>query len=839
MLKTYVSEWFYLREEVYVSQPDGFVDPDKPNYVYKLKKALYGLKQAPRVEGKELLLVQIYVDDIIFAASTPDLLDTPMGEKSKLDEDTRRERSIRRIFLALTALADADHAVSQDYTPNAEECLDRERSNRHLLERKKVNEELQNVRWWEIVRRKPTAATKDHNDSSYVVLNLKRSILTDFKHWKSGFFFIDRRAISDAMVWRHLDAAIDDPRPATGSFNIADVRHLSDHVVNLRDKFQRVFSLLSVMGIHDFLCLPEWTGAEVQEEPHLDVRPTLQRLPFYCSKIVAKAKASQKRKASTSSAASSHVAKCTSDGDDDDCVEILLVTPLRSAAVIPLLGNQGRSSTAPNAKGSNTRDSQGKGLMNVFGDAIHTDFFPFSVGPYYATYPKDGVARNCEFTREVWDAPYWPTFRVLTKEVFKDPSICKTIVDRFPTLGEIVWVESLSDNQLTTKMSMLHCMMMAHGGELLARYRGLNQSHDEYVLSTYSRLKGYEEKAASLIGLELQVSTLKKQVSGLNDKLATSDASFAKSKAKGKERKKKIKSLSKSLDNLHFEATPLEFSSFFRGQFQGLIRTFLASDEFSRVQGELLSLAASVGFERGLSMHRTKRISEHATEPLSVILQFEPKKLARSANVLIPRDTRVSPPIVKESTATPVFSSNPWGGVLVQGFLVLWICYGVVELGRGVFSGPDDVVVALSAHEKGDSLDSSSVVVEEAAVNPSKSLARKEGSLYLLLRPYAKVFQCYNFAFPYVFRVYEHGAIGLVSFRIHSIRSSPSFGMANVGNLPSFLLILQRASSASFVQPDPFSVSILVRASRMGCFSSESFEINLLMVVSCKHKLRI
>ncbi|GJX07287.1 retrovirus-related pol polyprotein from transposon TNT 1-94 [Tanacetum coccineum] len=37
-----------LREEIYVSQPDGFVDLDKPNYVYKLKKALYGLKQAPR-----------------------------------------------------------------------------------------------------------------------------------------------------------------------------------------------------------------------------------------------------------------------------------------------------------------------------------------------------------------------------------------------------------------------------------------------------------------------------------------------------------------------------------------------------------------------------------------------------------------------------------------------------------------------------------------------------------------------------------------------------------------------------------------------------------------------
>ncbi|GJU90517.1 retrovirus-related pol polyprotein from transposon TNT 1-94 [Tanacetum coccineum] len=37
-----------LKEEVFVRQPDGFVDPDFPNHVYRLKKALYGLKQAPR-----------------------------------------------------------------------------------------------------------------------------------------------------------------------------------------------------------------------------------------------------------------------------------------------------------------------------------------------------------------------------------------------------------------------------------------------------------------------------------------------------------------------------------------------------------------------------------------------------------------------------------------------------------------------------------------------------------------------------------------------------------------------------------------------------------------------
>ncbi|GJR75831.1 retrovirus-related pol polyprotein from transposon TNT 1-94 [Tanacetum coccineum] len=39
-----------LREEVYVSQSDGFVNPENPNHVYKLKKALYGLKQAPHAD---------------------------------------------------------------------------------------------------------------------------------------------------------------------------------------------------------------------------------------------------------------------------------------------------------------------------------------------------------------------------------------------------------------------------------------------------------------------------------------------------------------------------------------------------------------------------------------------------------------------------------------------------------------------------------------------------------------------------------------------------------------------------------------------------------------------
>ncbi|GKA62595.1 retrovirus-related pol polyprotein from transposon TNT 1-94 [Tanacetum coccineum] len=54
-----------LKEEVYVIQPEGFIDPEFPDHVYRLKKALYGLKG-------DILLVQVYVDDIIFGSTNPD-----------------------------------------------------------------------------------------------------------------------------------------------------------------------------------------------------------------------------------------------------------------------------------------------------------------------------------------------------------------------------------------------------------------------------------------------------------------------------------------------------------------------------------------------------------------------------------------------------------------------------------------------------------------------------------------------------------------------------------------------------------------------------------------------
>nr|GEV55176.1 hypothetical protein [Tanacetum cinerariifolium] len=308
-----------LREEVYVSQSDGFVDPDNPNHVYKLKKALYRLKQAPRAwydmlssflisqdfskgsvdptlfirrNGNDLLLVQIYVDDIIFAASTPELcdlfakimclkfkmsmmenisfflglqisqspkgifinqskyaleslkkhgfescdpVDTPMVEKSKLDEDKERKAIDPSHY---HAFADADHAGCQDTRHSTSGSL-------QFLGGRLIT--------WSSKRQKSAAISSI--EAEYIALSnccaqilWMRSQLTDYglkfkkipmygllyDHAKACDYFASQPVLSMFHKWRTLPALRDRTMDMTINQQVALDESLVPHASRLR-----------------------------------------------------------------------------------------------------------------------------------------------------------------------------------------------------------------------------------------------------------------------------------------------------------------------------------------------------------------------------------------------------------------------------------------------------------------------------------------------------------------------------------------------------------------------------------------------------------------------------
>nr|GEY10586.1 hypothetical protein [Tanacetum cinerariifolium] len=342
------------------------------------------------------------------------------------------------------------------------------------------------------------------------------------------------------------------------------------------------------------------------------LRPTLEDLVSTTpsTKLLAKAEASKND---------------GEESDDDDArIEIPLITPIRSAAKIPVVGNHIEVLFPPLLK---TLEEKLLWMMLL---THPPDFFPFSIGPYYATYLKEDIVVG-----------YYK------------------VIHEFSTHREMVQIKALTNDRLAGKMSVLHCF------------------------------EEFQQRLTSFQGLESQVSGLKKQVTDLNDKVTASDATFVKAKAKGKDQNKKIKlgegykhSLAKKdAMILRLKSSLSELASFFRGGFQGLVQKFLASDEFRRVQGELVSLVASVGFKCGLNMDQTQeqlasyfvlgalgrlveatplvattdypflnKVADHSTHPLYAIVDLEPDKMAHPAIVLAPMGAGVYPPLLKDAS---------------------------------------------------------------------------------------------------------------------------------------------------------------------------------------------
>nr|GEV62323.1 hypothetical protein [Tanacetum cinerariifolium] len=189
-----------LKEEFYVSQSEGFVNQDNPSHVYKLKKALYGLKQAPRgwydmlsqflisqhfskgtvdpklfrrKAGNDLLVVEIYVDDIIFASTNTVMFNefaNSMTTKSKMSMmgqmsfflGLQISQSLRGIFINQSKYASK---IVKKYGMLSSDFVDTP-----LVKKSKLDEDLQG---------KPVEATLYHGmTGSLMYLTSSRPDLT-------------------------------------------------------------------------------------------------------------------------------------------------------------------------------------------------------------------------------------------------------------------------------------------------------------------------------------------------------------------------------------------------------------------------------------------------------------------------------------------------------------------------------------------------------------------------------------------------------------------------------------------------------------------------------------
>ncbi|GKA04476.1 putative ribonuclease H-like domain-containing protein [Tanacetum coccineum] len=386
-----------IDEEVYVSQPPGFVDPDHPTKVYKVVKALYGLHQAPRAwyatlstflekhgykrgtidktlfikrDKKDIMLVQVYVDDIIFGSTNKSwcdefeaLMKSRFQIVDKYVAEILKKFDLVNVKAAITPmetkvpLTKDEEAIDVDVTPKTS----------HLNAVKRIFKYLKgkpNLGLW--YPRESPFDLEAFSDSDYGGSNLDRKSTT------GGCQFLGQRLIS-WNISKQDNVASSTMKLNIPSISLQDKAQRDSHHLYYYDLFEKK-ALISVEKIHT----------------DLNVADLLTK-PF--------------------------------DGPRFN----YLVVSIDSLGK----GIMADDVAAPFIGASRPRPSSGPvpSFRDVSGDVIHADFFPFFVGPYYATYPQDGIIGNCDFTLEEWDAPYRPTFGVLTKEVFKDPAICKTVVD--------------------------------------------------------------------------------------------------------------------------------------------------------------------------------------------------------------------------------------------------------------------------------------------------------------------------------------------------------------------------------------------------------------------------
>ncbi|GJY76182.1 hypothetical protein Tco_0481298 [Tanacetum coccineum] len=230
-----------------------------------------------------------------------------------------------------------------------------------------------------------------------------------------------------------------------------------------------------------------------------------------------------------------------------------------------------------------------------------------------------------------WEEIHGVNLGLRKKELYKDPKVCRTVIDRFPTPAEIHRLHELSSVELSDQTT---------GRTAIDRFPTPAEIHRLHELSSvelsdrklsvsrngvHSRHKSLRNKVLTLsntrnltvhaseevFGLKAELGALKSKCEATEHKLSSWDKKHKKYRSDRdtltKEKENIEEELKSQLDHRERQAEEIQgiITSFFQSDFTPLVRRFLKSSEFNRAFAGVLNTAISVGVERGLRMGRT------------------------------------------------------------------------------------------------------------------------------------------------------------------------------------------------------------------------------------------
>ncbi|GJX47679.1 hypothetical protein Tco_0272869 [Tanacetum coccineum] len=277
------------------------------------------------------------------------------------------------------------------------------------------------------------------------------------------------------------------------SFLLAVLKYFKAHIVKLHDipegvlvryGLSRVWrnpvcdpvlrcSDNTVMSIYDFLCMPSLHNVTIREEPHelgtsilgivvdrtTSPAPVGTAIPRASLEEIAVTRPDPKRDGLEFALESNE--SLTDVSPDKEVEHYQELSEASGGLLGPVFTHLMEAMPTPDTQpldadaGSDEIASDGNvdlyyeaRVSNIAGDVLEIDLIPFVLGLYYIPYPYDEGSGK----------------------LYKDPKVCKTALDRFPTPVETHRLRELSSVELSDQMSVLQCQLITHESMLNARY---------------------------------------------------------------------------------------------------------------------------------------------------------------------------------------------------------------------------------------------------------------------------------------------------------------------------------------------------------------------------------